>query len=869
MLNKSMLGTAITRALAATALGLLLVPSIAWAQQRAFDIPAADAATALPEYARQAGVQIIAPGESLKGVRTPAIKGNMDARAALRMLLAGTGLKPVADDGRTITLMLASSAPPPSSPAKPPVHTQPTQTSLDAAPAAPVRATERSERPVSAEGLKANTLTAVIVTANRRQQELKDFAGSVTPMTAEQLDRVGAVRMEDYLTRTPSVSFTEGQPGQANVTIRGVGTTVSQDQGQASTGLFINDIPLTEPVFSFVTPDIDTFDVNRVEVLRGPQGTAFGSGTLGGAVNYITNTPQQGVTEGRIQLGLSNTDHSQNLSHEVKAMVNFPVTDRLAVRAVVALRNDAGFLDNLGTGTKGSNDSTVQGGRFLASWDLTDNSRLEWMSLYQKIKNEDAFADRSDLGRYKRTGSINSPFETSVELHNLKYTHYFSPATLTVSLTRKKKAQATFFDLSTNQAIQNIVLGGKTGPAGITQTATMPGTNFEVRLTSADAPTARFEWSMGLFYDKTKEDILVKGYAKGAAASIETAWAPVFGAGIGNLSAPNDVFYYIGDHPVGNEQAVFGEATWHFADAWKLTLGGRYFKTKIDLAGERGGILGVLGGAPAFSTLEVKQNESGFSPKVVLAYSFNDNNMAYGLASRGFRYGGPNPNPPNATAAGATFDSDQLWNYELGYRTSSANGAWAADFTLFRIDWSNIQLRSYTAQGLAYAFNAGNARINGLEASATWRPSARFDWTAMLTLTDAQTETAINLTTAPLVVVPSGTTLPGASKTRFATAMTYHWEGDHAPFLTAAYRYASRAPAQLDQQSVYQLGGFGVLDLRAGFSVNDKITLTGYVSNASNRYGVTNAGDAQAGPGIQARTMIRPRTIGLVLDARF
>src|SRR5436190_774999 len=131
----------------------------------------------------------------------------------------------------------------------------------------------------------------IVVVATKRPEAVRDISGSVTVQTGEQLEKLGAESMEDYLTRTPGVVFNASTPGQGNVTIRGVSTTTGGENGQATTGIFINDVPLTDPAFSLGTPDIDTFDVDNVAVLRGPQGTLFGSSSLGGAVNYQATRP--------------------------------------------------------------------------------------------------------------------------------------------------------------------------------------------------------------------------------------------------------------------------------------------------------------------------------------------------------------------------------------------------------------------------------------------------------------------------------------------------------------------------------------------------------------------------------------------------
>jgi hypothetical protein len=202
------------------------------------------------------------------------------------------------------------------------------------------------------------SIEEVIVTAQKREERLRDVAGGVSAVTGKQLIAIGAQEFQDYLTRTPGVAFNAGPSNNSTVIIRGIGTTAGLDQGQGTTGYFINDIPMTEPAYTVVVPDVDAFDVNRVEVLRGPQGTLFGSSSLGGAVNYITNLADPSGWAAAAESAMSTTKHADGeLGYRIKGMLNAPlVQDKLAARLVVTQRLDPGYVDNIGTGEKGASD---------------------------------------------------------------------------------------------------------------------------------------------------------------------------------------------------------------------------------------------------------------------------------------------------------------------------------------------------------------------------------------------------------------------------------------------------------------------------------------------------------------------------------
>jgi len=219
-------------------------------------------------------------------------------------------------------------------------------------------------------------LEEIVVTANKREQNLRDVAASVSALSGEQLAEMGAQSLADYITTLPGVAFNNYQPGVSEVIIRGVSSTTYHEQGQTVVGYYVNEVPLSEAGWPIVIPDIDTFDLTRVEVLRGPQGTLFGSASLGGLVNYVAREADPSRFDSAVELTLGDTENAGETNYAVKGMLNLPVVDnQLALRAVLLERYDAGYIDNVTTGVDGANDLRTRGARLSAVYQPSEATR--------------------------------------------------------------------------------------------------------------------------------------------------------------------------------------------------------------------------------------------------------------------------------------------------------------------------------------------------------------------------------------------------------------------------------------------------------------------------------------------------------------
>jgi outer membrane receptor protein involved in Fe transport len=682
---------------------------------------------------------------------------------------------------------------------------------------------------------EASVIDEVIVTATKRQERLREIAGGVSAATGEQLSAIGAQDFKDYLTRMPGVAFNEGPSNNSTAVIRGVGTTAGLDQGQGTTGYFINDVPMTEPGYTVVVPDIDAFDVARVEVLRGPQGTLFGSASLGGAINYISRQADASGFDAAIETGLSTTKNSAGEeNYRVKGMVNLPIIkDKLAVRLTAGQRVDAGYIDNVGAKVDGSNDLHTFSGRGSIVFTPSDDTKLTYLGLYQKTKVDDSSASNLNFGILKKSTNFEIPMKFTTELHSLRLDQELGGfATLTAIAAYNHKTGDINDDFTASYG------GLNPGNHYFLQAGQSDTYSYEVRLASPKGE--HFDWLVGATAIKTK-----KGFQ-------EHLWSPGYGAANPTIVAAGlaigDEYYWGASHTKGDEKALFGEANIHFG---KLTVtgGGRLFDTESNTRSDFHGIFYN----PAVISDRYDVSDSGFAPKASVKFQASADTMVYALASKGYRFGSPNtifPLAGFATPKGTT--SDSLWNYEAGLRTAFADRKVLVDLTAFYIDWTNLQVRLNRPDGYTYGANAGAAVIKGLEGTTTLALGG-FSLVSNATYLNAK----LDETVAGSVLV-KGKRLPSAAKWRISNTLSYRFAGEDAPTVTLLHRYVSKSPGFLNEDTDFD--AYNIFDARVAIKVRE-VTVSAFMENIGDKRAQT-FGYQDYGQGA-SRFVVRPRTFGV------
>lgn len=698
----------------------------------------------------------------------------------------------------------------------------------------------------------ASSVDDVIVTASKRDSRLKDFAGGIAAQSGAQLEAVGAQSNADYLGRLPGVIFNSGVSGQSTAVIRGVGTTGGLDQGQGPTGWYLNDVPLTEPGYAVGIPDIDTYDLQRVEVLRGPQGTLFGSSSLGGAINYITRMADPSAFDAGLDVGARTVEHADgDIGYAVKGMVNIPIIqDELAVRLVGNVRMDPGYLDNKGTGKKGSTDVTVGGLRGSAVWIPDDATRMSLLAMYQRNHTDDALYAHSNQGEYAKYSVFPAESDYDVRLISGRYERDLGFGDLTAILSNSHKTHDLHSDVSLSNALRTSL------PAGtpIDSNEVMDITMNTGELRFASKPGDRFDYLIGGMFTVTDMSSHTFSSAPGgtAAAKLRQPTAEY---------DDSDNFSRIFSDRDGEEYAVFGEANFYFANDWTATVGGRLFDSTYSVRFDRYG----FGYTPSQHPDRYEIKENGFVPKFALRYRPNNDFTAYAVASNGFRLGNPNTIYPCScdfvTPAG--WESDSLWNYELGMRTGLLGGKIQLDTSVFYIDWSNIQVRLTRPDNTSYGTNAGSARIYGLESAVTINFTDDLQLQTNLTLLDAKLTKTV-LTATP--VLYEGYTLPGASDVQVSNTLTWSLPiSTLKPTLIFQHRYLSDAPETIAEQNT-KVGGYHQIDLRLNLR-HENLGFSIYGTNLTDEYaaafGYGTSATAQYG---RQEFLIRPRTVGFSLS---
>jgi iron complex outermembrane receptor protein len=687
--------------------------------------------------------------------------------------------------------------------------------------------------------LNALPLQAITVTATLREQELTDVPFSVAAPTAADLRARGADNIETIAANVAGFSVQNLGPGQSQVAIRGASAgQIARDQPgvKEQAGVYLDDVPVSLSLF---TPDLDLFDVSRVEVLRGPQGTLFGSGSLSGTVRYITNQPEFGLRTTFGEVG-ANVIQNGGPGASLKLGSNFPLGDKAASRVVLYYNQIGGYMDAVQPTLrveKNVNHGTRTGLRAAVKWEPNAKFSIMPRAVYQTVRMEgwnriDAFNILANpytttrtpitLGERQLFTQLPEPFTDDYVLGDVKMRYNFGSAELTSITSYSYRDVLVVRDAG---ALTSSITGGTVGLPEKVYTLNAPlddatkthTVTQELRL-SGGADKVR--WVGGVFFSKNIRDygqnLLVSGFE--AASGIPTK----------GLRAPKDVLFYSDLSYDLWQTAVFGEATLAATDKLDLTAGIRYYDFNEDRDQIFDGIFGNDDNGTKLVSTPGTTSADGFAPRFMASFKATPSLTLNAQASQGFRLGGINDplNVPLCTpqdlqtfSGRDSWKNETAWNYEVGAKSSFMGGRGSLNVSAFHMDIRDLQL-IVTAGSCSsrLVFNTPKAASQGLELELSMAPNRYFDFAVSGTFNNAELKSTLTSTDDKGVVsvvsgIKEGNRLPSVPKVQAAAAATVRrpMRSGTDGFATVTFNHVGSRFTQIDDEAA----GFGVLDLNS------------------------------------------------------
>jgi outer membrane receptor protein involved in Fe transport len=661
-------------------------------------------------------------------------------------------------------------------------------------------------------GAAAGTKTGleeIIATAQKRREKLQKVPISVTALSSKTLQQAHIADYDDISRAVPGLSFgAGGGEGLTNIEIRGISST----SGSSTVGIYLDDTSLTVKNFYDGATQPKLFDIDRVEVLRGPQGTLFGASSLGGTIRFVTPQPDLTRTFGTLSTDLSDTEHG-GLNYVDSGILNLQVIpDKFAIRASVSYSHDSGYIDHYATdGTtllrNGVNNEqafdTRITGKYVANEDLTITPSL----FYQRDDTGDTSVFYPALGLYKQDKEVPEFGHDQVFVPSVTVNDNLGFADLTTVSSFfwrqfSRQQDGTFYNSTLfaeafldplypqNTAINNARIGTLASPIRY-QTDYGQGSQ-EIRLSSRPQSETGlpFNWVGGLYfadqYDHHTNFQRIPG--------INTVFDQIYGYSIDapqslvrqTYGAPGISQLFPGDVDEADESgyeekqyAIFGQVDYDILPGLRASVGGRYSIADVAYHFNTFGFYQIGNISPYAQ----QDKYSAFTPRFSLSYDITPDTTAYASASKGFRLGGPTgplPFGPGTVCAGdeatygvktqpTKFDSDKLWSYELGLKNRLFGGRVSLDGALFYIDWTNIQQQIYLPTcGYYFTDNVGDAQSYGGEIEA------KVELLPGLTASEGISVAHSNIThTFNASTVQEGERVLNTPDTSFTTGITY------------------------------------------------------------------------------------------------
>jgi iron complex outermembrane receptor protein len=735
--------------------------------------------------------------------------------------------------------------------------------------------------PAFAQAQPGSAVEEVIVTALKRATNIQQTPIAISAVTADTIANSGVQSIADLGASVPSLNFVDGGPSFRRVVIRGIYAA-----GEPTVGTYYDETPVTGSIGAGnnaggSTPELRLFDVDRVEVLRGPQGTLYGSGSMGGTLRVIYKKPSYKF-ESAADVSLSDTSGAEGLNYEANGLVNVPLADdKVALRLVGFYRKKAGYIDNTFLKQDGVNSAKDYGGRALLRLDVTEKLTID-IAAYLNRSRADSNSFIREVGTFKTDSRILTPADDNLNLYSITGNYDMGPVAATGSVSYLRRTLSSVSDVSryiqsnrsaarcaalTNgglpcspqQVTDFFALVDGQSTSGLYPQQEMDTYTAELRFSSKyESP---LQWTVGGFYSDRQT----------------TVYNPQvnFNPTTGKVITPNQVATARRIDDELQQYAAFGELSYDVTDKLNFTAGARYFKYTKDIVGQT--YLGSpLVGARITPPTAIASDEKGWVLRFNGSYKITSDFMVYAEASQGFRPGGANQ-VLGLDAALTPYDSDKLWNYEAGFKSSWLDRRMTFNADVFQIDWSDMQITTRTPNGaFSYIGNAGKARIRGVEAEAALHPIQGLTLTGNLAAMKAElTENQPNAGTA---IAPAagfdGDRIPYVPKFTAGLAAQYEWaiNENFNGFARVDANHVGGSYSDFRPSYTYTryIKPYDLMNLRVGVEAkSDKWGVYLFATNVFNKLAVVNATSSAIGQNLTSAVAAPPRTIGVNLRSNF
>ncbi|MET3109304.1 iron complex outermembrane receptor protein [Oxalobacteraceae bacterium GrIS 2.11] len=762
-----------------------------------------------------------------------------------------------------------------------------------------------SSAPAAESAKNSDQIQTVIITANKRKEDASKVALSISVIGGDDLV---AQHIDDFASATraiPNISFSSGGgsgnagngPGLSNIEIRGI----SSSGGASTVGVYLDDISLSAGnVYSMGTAEPKFFDVDHIEVLRGPQGTLYGASSMGGTIKFISNQPSFNGQETNLSGDVSSTKGG-GVNHTETAVFNeVLMPNELALRIGVQTSHKGGYIDQVNPNSgsviaSGINWEDDRVARLALKWAPTKNLTLTPGVFYQQVNAGDIdvsylyLANGSNLPKNQTPKLVREPGKDVIVAPNLTVNYSTDAGDLTSVTSYFKRV---FNRTQDGTTVNSTYLGNQQGSTVITDPALaavvagLPSAVFlnneltqfsqEVRFASKpyDPSVSPFTWVVGAYVSNMNTNIIDNEPIYGINAAFAAAGqSPNDPNAIANAVAngfPNDNSYFSHRYFHDEQKSIFGEANYYVMPTLHFTAGLRYLKATDSFM--RVGDYYFAGGP----TLNAKTTSEGnkLTPKFAVAWEVTPTDTLYATAAEGFRVGGPNfalPLPYCGTVPNPlSYKPDSLWSYEVGDKSRFLNNRLSINADLFYIDWKQLQ-QSITNStcGFAYNTNVGSATSTGGEIEIKYKPTSQI----VLDLAGGYDHAVLADSDAAAVGVKGavkGANIPGVPKFNAALTGVYSFNlsGDVQGFVRGAAHWTGPSNGSLDPTNPdFQRPAYANVDLSTGasFGIYD---FSLYVKNVADSQKVIQHPEVQYANNGQVYRL-NPRTIGVTFSAKF